>query len=278
VELVIVDPDFLDHWRTRMVVDALDGDEFAPFYLLRLWAHCQSRKATRFDIPAAGLKGLCKAACDAAKLEAVLIEAGFIARDGAHIEVLKWAEKNASLIAAWENGSKGGRPSKPNQNPRVTDGKPTGNPEETQGKPGANPGETDKRGSDKTSSPSLRSGEETGSRLPKPFVLPDDWRSFCQAERPELDPDKVAAKLADYWYGKPGKTGKKSDWPATWRNWVRDERGPPRLASSASSDPAWRIEQRQRTQLAAPGVAAHHQPATDFFDTEAIDVTTRRLG
>jgi hypothetical protein len=224
---VIVDPDFLDHWRTRMLVDALGGDEFAPFYLLRLWGHCQTRKGVRFEIPAAGLKGLCKASCDAAALEAALIDGGYIVRDGVHIEVLKWAEQNAALIAAWENGAKGGRPQKkPDENPRVPDGKPTGNPEETQQKPSANPDETDRRGGDRTS-PSLRSGEQRASRLPKPFALPDEWREFCQAERPELDPDRVAAKFADYWHGKPGKAGTKLDWQATWRNWVREERGPP---------------------------------------------------
>lgn len=59
--------------------------------------------------------------------------------------------------------------------------------------------------------------------------------------------------------------------------WLKpEERGGQRAPPSA--EPAWRTEQRQRTQLAAPGVAAHHQPATDFFDTEAIDVTPRRLG
>jgi hypothetical protein len=42
------------------------------------------------------------------------------------------------------------------------------------------------------------------------------------------------------------------------------------------SEPAWRTEQRQRTQLAAPGVAV--KPAAEFFDMEAIDVTARRLG
>lgn len=266
---MIVDPDFLEHWRTRMLVDALGGDEFAPFYLLRLWGHCQTRKATRFHIPAAGLKGLCKATCDASALEAALVECGYVARDGAHIEVLKWAEQNSSLIAAWENGSKGGRPPKPDQNPRVISGKPTGNPAVTQPKPTANPDETDRRGGDKNS-PSLRSGEQRASRLPKPFVLPDEWRTFCQTERPELSPDAVAAKFADYWHGKPGKAGTKLDWPATWRNWVREERGPPRLPLS-QAEPAWRTEQRQRTQLAAPGVAV--KDASDFF----IDAEVKRV-
>jgi len=27
---VILDPDFLDHWKTRMLVDLLGGDECAP--------------------------------------------------------------------------------------------------------------------------------------------------------------------------------------------------------------------------------------------------------
>lgn len=79
---MIVDPDFLDHWRTRMLVDELGGDEFAPHYLLRLWGHCQTRRSTTFEIPAAGLKGLCKASCGADQLEAALIKCGYIERDG----------------------------------------------------------------------------------------------------------------------------------------------------------------------------------------------------
>lgn len=236
---MIVDPDFLEHWRTRMLVDALGGDEFAPFYLIRLWGHCQTRKATRFEIPAAGVKGLCKASCDAASLEAALIECGYLLRDGTHVEVLKWADQNASLIAAWENGGKGGRPPKePKQNPRVPNAEPKANPAKTQHKPSANPDETDRRGGDKKGSPSGEGeGEQRSTRLPKPFDLPDDWRDFCRTERPELDPAKVAAKFSDYWHGKPGAAGKKLDWLATWRNWVREERGPPNQARSYGLPP-----------------------------------------
>lgn len=42
--------------------------------------------------------------------------------------------------------------------------------------------------------------------------------------------------------------------------------------ASASDEPAWRREQRQRTQLAAPGVAVGSMPAAEFFEAE-----TRRL-
>ncbi len=41
---MIIDPDFPDHWKTRMLVGALNNDETAPVYLLRLWGHCQNRR------------------------------------------------------------------------------------------------------------------------------------------------------------------------------------------------------------------------------------------
>lgn len=54
--------------------------------------------------------------------------------------------------------------------------------------------------------------------------LPPDWKAFCLTERPDLDPERTFAKFGDYWRAKPGKDGRKTDWLATWRNWVRAER------------------------------------------------------
>ena len=84
---MIVDPDFFDHWRTRMVADMLQ-DQLAPVYIMRLWAHCQNRKGDVFDIPAAGVKALCHFPGDAQTLEDALIEAGFIERNGDSIKVI----------------------------------------------------------------------------------------------------------------------------------------------------------------------------------------------
>ena len=33
----------------------------------------------------------------------------------------------------------------------------------------------------------------------------------------------VATNFYDYWISKPGAGGRKSDWSATWRMWVRKE-------------------------------------------------------
>jgi uncharacterized protein YdaU (DUF1376 family) len=55
--------------------------------------------------------------------------------------------------------------------------------------------------------------------------VPDEWVNFCKQERPDLDPARTFAKFGDYWRGKGGQAGRKLDWLATWRNWVREERG-----------------------------------------------------
>jgi hypothetical protein len=183
---VIVDPDFLDHWRTGMVVDALQ-DHCAPIYILRLWAHCQERKADTFVMPARGLKAQCKFPGDADRFETALIEAGFLKRDGDTLTVVGWAKKNSSLFAAWDNGLKGGRPRKePRQNPEETHGQPSDNPELTQTEPTANPSETqtkpireEKRREEKTPSERRRA-----SALPCPADTdPQVWEDWMQLRK-----------------------------------------------------------------------------------------------
>ena len=176
---MIVDPDFFDHWRTRMVADMLK-DQLAPVYIMRLWAHCQNRKGDVFDIPSAGLKALCQFSGAAHDLEDALIAAEYIARDGITVTVTGWAEKNAALLAAWENGHKGGRPKK-NQN--TTDGQPTENPSETHGLPMANPSLTqtkpirvDKRREEEK--------KEIQAQAPLPDWLPmEAWSGYVEMRK-----------------------------------------------------------------------------------------------
>lgn len=133
---MIVDPDFLDHWKTQMLIDLLD-DCSAPLCVIRLWGHCQTRRAWVFDIPPAGVKSICRFSGDAEKLDKALTECGFLMRNGAQVEIVGWDEHNASLIANWKNGKKGGRPTKdkPKSNPSKTHGLPTENPTKTHGEP-----------------------------------------------------------------------------------------------------------------------------------------------
>jgi len=131
---MIVQPDFLDHWKTRLLVDLLD-DESAPLYVIRLWAHCQNRKT--HVIPNGNpniTKAICKASCHGAeKFHSAMIEAGFIAIKNGELVAHDWNSINSTLVRNWANGKLGGRPRK--ENPTVTQPEPKDNPQVTQPKP-----------------------------------------------------------------------------------------------------------------------------------------------
>ena len=63
-----------------------------------------------------------------------------------------------------------------------------------------------------------------GTALPKDWELPLDWKTWAEGARPDVDVLIVADSFRDYWVAKPGKDGRKADWLATWRNWVRNQR------------------------------------------------------
>lgn len=65
---------------------------------------------------------------------------------------------------------------------------------------------------------------KNGTRLPEDWVIPFDWQEWAEQERPDLDIGSVVCQFHDFWIAKPGKDGRKLDWHATWRNWVRSQR------------------------------------------------------
>ena len=81
-----------------------------------------------------------------------------------------------------------------------------------------------------------RQKSNRGSRLPVDFVLPEEWISFCQQERQDLNPQKVFAEFKDYWTALPAGKGTKLDWSATWRNWVRRQSAPKQSFAQQAAD------------------------------------------
>lgn len=157
-----------------MLVDSLDGDEAAPVYLLRLWAHCQNRRTAAFDnLPTAALKALCRFPGHPNKLESGLAVSGFVRREGQTLIVVGWEEYNASLIANWINGKKGGRPAK------ITHGFPVGIPSVTHGEPIRE----DKIGLDekREEPPNPLPGDGDGEKAPS--VLPKGWQQMTATQR-----------------------------------------------------------------------------------------------
>jgi hypothetical protein len=260
---VIVDPDFVDHWRTGMVADALQ-DLMAPVYILRLWAHCQERKADTFVMPTRGLKAQCKFPGDAETFEAALIEAGFIERRDDTVYVIGWAEKNASLLAAWSNGSKGGRPRK----------EPMGNPSVTQRQPDENPGETDKSREDKSSSTSLRSVRKRGERAcPEAFTVTDEMRQWAAEKAPRADIERETEKFRD-WEFKDAKT----DWPKAWRTWMR-RASDDGAAKATPTETAYQRSQREKYQQVTPAIAAKSPGVAGSTNVmEILDASVALIG
>ena len=93
----------------------------------------------------------------------------------------------------------------------------------------------------------------TASRLPADWSASADDIEFCKAERPDLVPVQTEQRFRDYWIAQPGVKGRKADWPATWRNWVRNERAPHGAAAGrpAKFDPTEFVN-RSRSQPGSP--------------------------
>lgn len=84
----------------------------------------------------------------------------------------------------------------------------------------------------------------TGTRLPDNWTPTPEDVEFCRTQRPDLSPQIVADRFRDYWAAQPGAKGRKLDWSATWRNWVRNERAPQRQAGPASQANIRRLNDR----------------------------------
>lgn len=63
---------------------------------------------------------------------------------------------------------------------------------------------------------------KNGSRLPVDWILPDDWMGDAKEIGLSIfDALNESIIFRDYWIGVAGAKGRKADWRATWRNWVR---------------------------------------------------------
>lgn len=121
---MIVQPDFPDHWKTRLLVD-LTGDPTSPLCVIRFWAHCQNRRTCRFEnMDPHILKSICGFQGDAIKFYSAMIQTFCKVENGVLI-AHGWEEINAKLVSNWKNGGEGGRPK---QQSKKTQRKPNGNP------------------------------------------------------------------------------------------------------------------------------------------------------
>lgn len=60
-----------------------------------------------------------------------------------------------------------------------------------------------------------------GSRLSPNWLPSPESIEKIRQEAPGVDPKAEHSMFVDYWIAQPGQKGVKTDWDATWRNWMR---------------------------------------------------------
>ncbi len=104
-----------------------------------------------------------------------------------------------------------------------------------------------------------RAAEPKAHRIPPGWGPDANGIAFCR----DLGLDHVAvlAKFTDYWIGIGGQRAKKTDWPATWRNWCRDE---------AKRAPARRLDEPRQSPSSRARMS-HFQPPAWHSEAPTID-------
>lgn len=114
--------------------------------------------------------------------------------------------------------------------------------------------------------PVTKSKAAPATRLPADWTPSGEDLAFCRVSRPDLNPVDVAAGFVDYWIAQPGAKGRKADWPATWRNWIRNQRQAQARASPTG-------KQANRDSYAAQAQAANDRLQGGQHDSTERDIT-----
>lgn len=157
-----------------------------------------------------------------------LVAAGLWIPNGDGWEIHDWSEYQGKSLSEKraEAGRAGGKAS--GEARREATAKQTKQADEANGEAGTRPGPS-------RPDPAQPKSESRATRLP------DDWH-------PEPEPDLIRAiggqkaadaqldRFIDHWRAQPGAKGRKVDWQATWRNWLR--RAPEFTAGPQRASPA----------------------------------------
>ena len=97
-------------------------------------------------------------------------------------------------------------------------------------------------------------GSAKATRIPENWELSAELQEWTFLENPRIDIKRVLDSFTDYWRSVPAAKGRKLDWDATWRNWVRRENG--NSGTNRTRETAVQRSQRlEREYLAERGVS-----------------------
>lgn len=84
-------------------------------------------------------------------------------------------------------------------------------------------GKTGDRGQGKGTKSISLGAAKRGTRLPGDFEVPADWIEWATMKggATVVEANRQAPLFVDHWSAKSGQAGVKTNWLATWRNWIR---------------------------------------------------------
>lgn len=140
------------------------------------------------------------------------------------------SEQVKTLIAQWISYLEQACPHPSAYPPPYPPDNPRDNPsDDGNGDPSGNPSDNGRAHAGSSNPPSsvpptdlpAPKDRKLGTRLPDEFMPSPEMFTWFRKNCPNVDGKREHAQFCDYWHAKPGKDGRKVDWQATWRNWMR---------------------------------------------------------
>lgn len=66
------------------------------------------------------------------------------------------------------------------------------------------------------------SSDARATRIPEDFEVTREMVAWARANVPHVDGRRETERFIDHWHQASGRTASKRDWPAAWRNWMRE--------------------------------------------------------
>lgn len=106
---------------------------------------------------------------------------------------------------------------------------------------------------------------KTGSRLAPDWQPSEEDQKFAKEQGVPWNAE--APKFRDYWTAQAGAKGRKTDWSATWRNWIRraaeKRAGWPSLSGQPKDDKAWLLKTAPKERIKPKGLP-HDDDVIEF--------------
>lgn len=251
-------------------------DPLARLLFIGMWNHACDNGHLDDSALQLKMRVLPADSCDVPELLDQIVESGMVTREDGYLKVTNLSQKQAldmrylvfcdhceedpaRRYTEEDRPARKGQPKgSPTSAPRAPDVRPTSAPSS-----GVGDGVGDGDVLVPAGKPTVR-----GTRVPHDFSVTDDMRSWAREKSLDyLDLDTITESFVDYWQARAGKDATKTDWVATWRNWIRRESTNIRpMVRSESRDerPARNLARLPKCPTCnAPQEITHYEDCTD---------------